>query len=371
MAHFIKDIINALSVPTIFFSGSIVLWWAIMKYHTVWTRPVVMKKVFWFSVIGLALAMTDENFFKEASKPDNIPIWLMTYGVGFFVWLSFYRGAQNDALAAEGKPNLEKAESDKRVYTWPDLVYSELICMVIFTAFLIAWGLVFQAPLEEPANAGVTPAVAKAPWYFLGLQEMLVYFDPWMAGVILPMFIITGLIGLPYMDVNPRGNGYYTIKERFGVIWAFGFGFIVLWIALIFLGTFMRGPGWNFFGPFEFWDTHKVEALSNINLSEIVWIKFLNTALPSSEGLSGIMGILAILKREAVGLVLIIFYMVALPPILGATIFKKVYEDFGFARYNFLMIHLLMMASLPIKMYLRWMFNLKYLVSMPEIAFNI
>lgn len=360
MVQFIKDIINFLSLPTIFFSGVVVLWWAMMKYHTVWVQPKFIKKVFWFSVVGLALAMTDKNFFGEASKPDNIPIWLMSYGVGFCVWLAFARGAENDALTAQGKPTVEKQESDKKVYTWPELVYIELIAMVIFTAFLIAWGIVFKAPLEEPANSGVTPAVAKAPWYFLGLQEMLVYFDPWMAGVVLPVLIITGLCALPYIDTNPKGNGYYTIKERFNSIWAFGFGFIVLWIALIFLGTFMRGPGWNFFGPFEFWDTHKVLALSNVNLSELLWVKLLNVGLPAN-----------ILLRESLGLVLVIVYLVALPPLLAATVLDKVYERFGFVRYNVLMIHLLIMAALPIKMYLRWTLNLKYIVAMPEFAFNI
>ncbi|NCN95360.1 MAG: hypothetical protein GW917_01410, partial [Bdellovibrionales bacterium] len=118
------------------------------------------------------------------------------------------RGMLNDDLMAEGKPNLEKQESDKKVYTWPDLVYSELICMILFGAFLIGWAVLVKSPLEDPANAGVTPAVAKAPWYFLGLQEILVYYDPWMAGVVLPGLIVVGLIAMPYFDTNPKGNGY-------------------------------------------------------------------------------------------------------------------------------------------------------------------
>jgi len=238
----LKDLINFLSNPVIYFSLSIVMWWAVMKFHHVWTRPKVAGYITLVALAFLAFAFTDVNFYKEATKPDNVPIWLMTGGVGFFMWLSFRRGVINDQLMAEGKPNLEKQESDKKVYTWPDLVYSELICMVLFTAFMICWAVLLKAPLEEPANAGVTPAIAKAPWYFLGLQEMLVYYDPWIAGVVLPTLILVGLIALPYYDINPKGNGYYTVKERYFAIWGFGFGFIVLWIALIFLGTFMRGP---------------------------------------------------------------------------------------------------------------------------------
>jgi len=70
---------------------------------------------------------------------------------------------------------------------------------------------------------------AKAPWYFLGLQEMLVYFDPWIAGVIMPTLIIVGLMVIPYIDANPLGNGYYTYKQRKFAIWTFLFGFIGLW----------------------------------------------------------------------------------------------------------------------------------------------
>ncbi|MEO5666747.1 MAG: hypothetical protein ABIR96_01675, partial [Bdellovibrionota bacterium] len=158
----------------------------------------------------------------------------------------------------------------------------------------------------------------------------------------------------------PKGNGYYTIKERFWAVWVFGFGFIVLWIALIFLGTFMRGPGWNFFGPFEMWDTHKVVALANINLSEIVWVQILNVGLPSS-----------ILLRESVGILLIGAYMTVIPFLLAKTILKKMFEEMGLVRYGMMVMLLLVMASLPIKMYLRWSFNLKYIVSIPEYMFNL
>ena len=135
---------------------------------------------------------------------------------------------------------------------WPDLVYTELI----------AHGHLHVRPdrlggrSEGPARAaGVVgqgiPNPSKAPWYFLGLQEMLVYFDPWMAGVVLPTMIIVGLIAMPYIDFNQKGNGYYTFDERKFAMTTFLFGFVVLWVTLIVLGTFLRGPNWNFFGPFE------------------------------------------------------------------------------------------------------------------------
>ena len=97
-------------------------------------------------------------------------------------------------------------EPDDTVMTWPHLLTIEFLAAVAMSIFLLLLGLFINAPLEELANPNVTPAVAKAPWYFLGLQEMLVYFDPWMAGVVLPTVIIIGLMAIPYIDNNPLGN---------------------------------------------------------------------------------------------------------------------------------------------------------------------
>src|SRR5260370_33718424 len=71
---------------------------------------------------------------------------------------------------------------------------------------------------------------------------------------------------IPYIDFNPSGNGYYTFAERKFAIGTFLFGFVVLWVVLIFLGTFMRGPGWYFFWPGQYWDPHKTVALTNVDL---------------------------------------------------------------------------------------------------------
>ena len=168
---------------------------------------------------------------------------------------------------------------------WPDLVYTELIAMIVCTLILIIWAIVLKAPLEQPASSARIPNPSKAPWYFLGLQEMLVYYDPWMAGVVLPTMIVQGLIALPYIDFNQKGNGYYTFVERKFAVTTFLFGFIVLWCVLIVLGTFLRGPNWNFFGPFEPWDPHKNVPLTNVNLSESLLAA--NLLGMSSEAASG------------------------------------------------------------------------------------
>jgi hypothetical protein len=265
----------------------------------------------------------------------------------------------NDRRIARGEGPEEKAESD-RVWVWPDLVYTELISLILCSVVLIVWSILLKAPLEQPANRAVTPNPSKAPWYFLGLQEMLVYFDPWLAGVVLPGLIIVGLIAIPYIDKNEKGNGYYTFNERKVEITLFLFGFVVLWCSLIVLGTFLRGPNWNFFGPFEYWDLHKLEALTNVNLSEYFWVRTLHQALPK-----------AWIIREMPGLLLVLFYVGALPVILGRKLFRTYYDKLGAPRYYVTVFLFLMMMALPIKMLLRWIFNLKYIVGIPEIFFNI
>ena len=155
---------------------------------------------------------------------------------------------------------------DDKVHTWPFLVRSEFLCAIVVTLLLLVWALLVDAPLEEPANPTRTPNPSKAPWYFLGLQEMLVFFDPWHAGVVLPTFIIVGLMVIPYIDINPKGNGYYCWKDRKWELLTFFLGFHILWVSLIVIGTLLRGPGWNWFWFWEKWDPHKVESLTNVDL---------------------------------------------------------------------------------------------------------
>jgi hypothetical protein len=232
--------------------------------------------------------------------------------------------------------------------------------MVALTIFLVLWGIALQAPLEQPASSTVAPNPSKAPWYFLGLQEMLVYFDPWMAGVVLPSLIIVGLMAIPYIDTNKEGCGYYTISQRKFAYITFQYGFLVLWVVLILLGTFLRGPNWNFFGPYEYWDLHKLIPLNNVNLSDIVWIQLLGTTKPSW-----------ILVREAPGLILCLLYFAILPELMRRLFFKRYAEQAGLLCYMTLAVLILFMASLPIKMVLRWTINLKYLVAIPEYFLNI
>lgn len=371
MPDILKYPINKASNPVMFFVGSTTLWILMIVLRRWWTTPTAGWILLNLSILFMAMSITDYDFRQIVGKPDNVPIVAMLYIVGFFTWLYFKKSVENDDRKAAGRPLIEQ-ENNEKVLTWPDLVYTELVCMVLLTAVLIAWGIVLQAPLEEPASAAKTPNPSKAPWYFLGLQEMLVYFDPWMAGVVLPSVILVGLMAVPYIDFNKLGNGYYTFNERKFAVSTFLFGFLPLWVAMIVLGTFLRGPNWNFFSPYEFWDVHKLELLNNINLSELFWIKGLGQPLPVvPPGASFAVQAPIILLREWLGLLSVVVYLVVLPNIMAVTVFRSFYIRMGLLRYMVLANLMLMMMSLPIKMVLRWAVNLKYIVAIPEWFFNI
>ncbi len=160
------------------------------------------------------------------SAPDNVPIIALIPLLAFYIFLAWRQAHANDLLieqlegdAALAKTHHRKAWPlkpgwQKEVHVWPCLLRIEFLSAIIVTIILMVWSITLNAPLEEPANPNLTMNPAKAPWYFLGLQEMLVYFDPWIAGVVMPTLIIFGLMVIPYIDTNPLGAGYYTWKQR-------------------------------------------------------------------------------------------------------------------------------------------------------------
>ncbi|HEX4130663.1 MAG TPA: hypothetical protein VHZ24_11525 [Pirellulales bacterium] len=366
-----KDAVDFLSGPVILTVGSLVVLTVMFLLRGFFTRPPIAWLMLNLALLFMGAAMTDPDFTEIVAKPDNVPIVGLVFLLGFFTWLATYKAVQNDERIARGEPPLEKLD-DEKILVWPDLVYTEMICMVALTAFLLVWGIALQAPLEEPASSVKTPNPSKAPWYFLGLQEMLVYFDPWMAGVVLPSVVIFGLMAIPFLDFNKSGNGYYTISQRRFAYIVFQIGFLELWVILIILGTFLRGPNWNFFGPFEFWDPHKVLAMNNVDLSQYFWISGLGRSLPKAPpGSSGLTELGYILVREAPGILLTLAYLTLLPPIMAATVFRKFFVKMGFMRYMLLSNLLLMMASLPVKMVLRWTIKLKYIIHIDEYFLNL
>jgi len=245
-----------------------------------------------------------------------------------------------------------KLPVDDKIHTWPHLVRMEFLVMLFVMIGLTIWSITIDAPLEEAANPTKTPNPSKAPWYFLGLQEMLVYFDPWHAGVVLPTLIIVGLMVIPFIDTNPRGNGYYCFKDRKWEILTFIFGFHILWVVMIIIGTFFRGPGWNLFWPWQHWDAHKVVALTNVDLPYLLGIR--------DYWLAAAFGLGAIGAYFVVGMALFYLFVIKVKG-------KEFLERWGMVRFTITGVILVLMMSLPAKMFLRLAFNVKYVLVTPWI----
>jgi len=302
-----------------------------------------------------------------ASAPDNVPIVALIVLVPFYCWYGFRQSLANDRLIAqlEADPAMAKTHHrkvqpwkmgwDREVHVWPFLLRIEFVATIIVTLILMVWSITLDAPLEEPANPTLTMNPSKAPWYFLGLQEMLVYFDPWMAGVVLPSLILVGLMAIPYMDANPLGNGYYTFKQRKFAILSFCFGFLILWLSMVVIGTFIRGPGWIWFWPGQTWDPNRVGFGANRDLPDIF-------------------GITSLLGKGIFGGIVTLFYAavtaVGFHKVLTWNDFnRKIYQRMSLVQYLTVQFFMVSMMALPVKMIAKLAFRIKYVWVTPW--FNI
>ncbi len=301
----------------------------------------------------------------KLSAPDNLPILVMLPATVVLVVMWWRVARRNDRILAEkGETALRKemegpaAEGEatragatvSRVHTWPYLVRVELLAALAVLTILVIWSVLVDAPLEQMADPTRTPNPSKAPWYFAGLQEMLVYFDPWIAGVVLPLCVVFGLCAIPYLDVNPRGAGHYSWRGRRFAISTFLFGFLGLWLLLIVVGVFFRGPGWHWFWPWEVWDAQAVEAAATINWPQLFGID--RGAGATAFG----------------GLTLAAYYG------LGVAYWfwrrgSETLHRLGPVRYAIVAFLFLTMLGLPIKIALHHLFSVKYVWVTPW--FNI
>jgi menaquinol-cytochrome c reductase cytochrome b/c subunit len=143
----------------------------------------------------------------------------------------------------EGIQRVEREQGD-RINVWPHLLIEEFVAMFVLMAALTIFSTFVNAPLRELANPNLTPNPSKAPWYFLGLQELLRYFHPMVAGITIPTFILVGLAAVPFVDRNPStkpGDRKIAIT-MFTMLFTFG-------ATLTIIGCFFRGPGYNWIWP--------------------------------------------------------------------------------------------------------------------------
>ncbi len=236
-------------------------------------------------------------------------------------------------------PDPKSPAYQDKVDAWPHLIAREFLAALLVLILLTGASIFRNAPLEEAANPNRTPNPSKAPWYFAGLQELLVYFDPWIAGVVLPGVIVVGLLAIPYIDPNPKGVGYYSIKDRPLANSIFLFGNF-LWFLLIAIGMYCRGPNWEWYWPWEPWSSHRITMARTWNI-------------PNPIGLALIGGYFAL--------------GMTLPALLKRDFLKQL----GLIKYSIVMGLLLMMGGVVGKILLRLLLNVKYIVSFPQFNLNI
>jgi hypothetical protein len=318
-----------------------------------------------------------------------VPIVAMLFLVPFFTWMGIRQAIANDRLIEELEGDTKLAKTHHRkiepwrpgwareLHVWPYLVRIEFLATVIVTVVLFIWSITLMAPLEEPSNPNLTMNPSKAPWYFLGLQEMLVYFDPWIAGVVMPSIIMIGLMVFPYVDSNPLGNGYYTLRQRRFSLLMFGWGFL-MWILLIVIGTFIRGPGWIWFWPGQTWDHNAVVFDKNVDLHDLLAVK-LHLPFLAMNPFKFIFGLIVVSGFYLVGalffhwLMTVDFKKIRLRPLRLFP--KNEFEQKLLARtsllqyltFQFFAVSVLL--ALPVKLFLRLVFTIKYVWVTPW--FNI
>ncbi|MBI4349187.1 MAG: cytochrome b N-terminal domain-containing protein [Elusimicrobia bacterium] len=318
--------------------------------------------------------------------------------VGALLILHFWRIRKDSFSAAPREPNEQKLE------VWPHLVVREYIAAAACTAFIWIWSILMDAPLEVEANPNVTPNPSKAPWYFVGLQELLVYFDPWIAGVLLPGLIIVGLMAIPYIDTNPKGVGYYAWKERRFANTMFMLG-IAMWFILIYIGYYCRGPNYAWFWPWESWlvqhpaPTPTWSVFGPKDLIEAkkavlpIWL-----GLPVlGAGLGGAMVLPKLIQKEidewgstlaCAGLTAVVaiiahfvfkmswvqggflVFFVTLGYYFGFMLPQKYIRDLDWARYGVTMFLVVSTVGVLLKMGARLCFDIKYVLTIPGVSLN-
>lgn len=147
----------------------------------------------------------------------------------------------------KGKTHAVDKGPEETVFTWPHLLIREIILFVFVVALLLTATFLFDAPLEEPANPSHPPNPAKAPWYFVGIQELVSY-SAFIGGILVPGLIVGALMAIPFIDRKKVGIGIWFAKERLWPNILF-MAFLIIMLVLIIIGVWFRGENWSFVTP--------------------------------------------------------------------------------------------------------------------------
>ncbi len=337
---------NVLASPPVSFSVALALFFAGARSRLPWTH-LGGALVGLGTVVLLAVALRHEGFRRLLLDPSRLPAAVLLLASAAVLWGSLRRrgSASTDGDAVAGGPR-------KRFQTAMAILLTGLA--VVLCAALLG------PPLAGPADPAAPTDPGKVPWCLVALQEMQLYLPPWAAWGLLPLLFLGGLLALPAFGTagGEERDARRGQRER---LTAFLFGWWMLWLWPLWVGTFLRGPGWRAYGPFEAWDAGRPPAPAPLPLSELVWVRWLGAAVPESAA-----------ARELPGLLLVVFFFVVLPwilPRLKATrgFFGRYKKALGGWRYRLALALLLALTLLPLKMLGHWLFGVGAWVHLPEL----
>jgi hypothetical protein len=257
---------------------------------------------------------------------------------------------------------IEEVNSEKKTVV-PHLFYRELVCALFALIIIVAFSLAFDAPLEGKVNPAITPNPAKAPWFFLPVQELLVYFDPWLAGVVIPFILVLALITLPYLDFNREGANRYAFSKRKLAILIFC-ATLLVWFGLLYIAYFFRCEHWQFRFRFPFQSLPPME-LEKVS-PRVYSLLTLSTGaqiLPESAR-----SVITISAARHGYFIYVLFLLAALLILFGAPylfvrLFRKelsIATRINFAKAYVLSFYVWVFILVLLKIYFYWATNLKY-----------
>jgi hypothetical protein len=260
------------------------------------------------------------------------------------------------------KKQINEIEDEKKTVV-PHLVYRELVCALLALIIILIFSLTFDAPLEGRANPAITPNPAKAPWFFLPVQELLVYFDPWLAGIVIPFIFVLALITLPYLDFNREGANRYAFSKRKLAILIFC-ATLLVWFGLLYIAYFFRCEHWQFRWrlPFQIPSpvdvgkvTPQVYSLLTLSTGQGVLPEYAKSVVTISAVQHGLF-IYILLWLTA-------FFVAFGIPFFLVRLFKKelgIATRINFAKAYVLSFYVWVFILVLLKIYFYWATNLKY-----------
>ncbi len=346
-----ETIVDYLAAPPRFFALMLVTFLACRGWKWPWSR-VGGWALFVLATLFMGAGLSDDRFRHLILHPERLPVTLLVVASMVVLWLEMRRLA----LSLRGPDGESSGDKGTERAAMPGLSPADAAAAAIVGVALAACALLQPAALGPEADPHSRPDLVKVPWFFVGLQEIESYFDPWVPYLALPLLLVAGLLGLPYLRIGDTGAG------RWRSLFLFGWLFVWLWPMVV--GALLRGPHWNAFTPFQAWDPSRPAALAPRPLSEIFWIGWLRGFEPASWWL-----------RELPGIFLLGVYFVLLPLVLRRwRVTGKAYDSYrgemGKPRFRAALACLLALMVIPLKMYSRWLLDIGYWIYLPELSFN-